>query len=85
MDEWMTLNDGTQMAGHAVEFNGQLFLYVRGEMGLADVFQALIDPESTKNITGERMGIKTVYKGYRKLTAVKDEGCGLITAVLSKA
>ena len=34
MDEWMTLNDGTQMAGHAIEFNGQLFLYVR-EMGLA--------------------------------------------------
>ena len=28
MDEWMTLNDGTQMTGHAVEFNGQLFLYV---------------------------------------------------------
>lgn len=85
MDERMTLNDGTQMAGHAVEFNGQLFLYVRGGMGLADVFQALIDPESTKKITGERMGIKTVYRGYKKLTAVRDEGGGLITAVLSKA
>lgn len=85
MDEWMKLNDGTQMAGHAVEFNGQLFLYVRGEMGLADVFQALVNPESTKKITGERMGIKTVYRGYKKLTAVRDEGGGLITAVLSKA
>lgn len=85
MDEWMTLNDGTQMAGHAVEFNGQLFLYVRGEMGLADVFQALIDPERTKKITAERFGVKTIYRGYKKLTAVRDEGGGLITAVLNKA
>lgn len=84
MDEWMTLNDGTQMAGHAIEFNGQLFLYVR-EMGLADVFQALIDPENAKKITAERFGVKTIYRGYKKLTAVKDEGGGLITAVLSKA
>ena len=83
MDEWITLNNWTELTGHAVEFNGQLFLYVRGT-GLADVFQALIDPENVKKITAERFGVKTIYRGYKKLTAVKDEGGGLITAVLSK-
>lgn len=84
MDEKLTLNDGTELVGHGIEFNGQLFLYIR-EMGLADVFQEMIDPEKTKKITGERNRMKTVFRGYRKLTAVRDEGNGLITAVLNKA
>lgn len=84
MDEKLILNDETELTGHAIEFNNQLFLYIH-EMGMADVFQELINPEKVKKITGITGEIKAVFRGYKKLTAIRDEGNGLISAVLLKA
>ena len=75
---------GTELVGHGIEFNGQLFLYIR-EMGLADVFQEMIDPEKTKKITGMQLGTKTVIRGYKHLYAVTEENDEMVSAALRKS
>ena len=63
---------------------GDLFLYVNGS-DLQTVFNLLIDPEKTKKITYTQVnGEKQIFTGFRRLIAVRDEGNGLITAVLRK-
>lgn len=85
--ETLTLNDGTILENsHVLESNGNLFVYVNGELTIKDVFDLMYDPEKTKKIVFEISGSKVgTYKGYKKLIAVRDEGDGLVTAVLGKA
>ena len=85
--ETLTLNDGTILENsHVLESNGNLFVYVNGELTIKDVFDLMYDPEKTKKIVFEISGSKAgTYRGYKKLIAVRDEGNGLVTAVLGKA
>lgn len=84
MESKLIFNDGTELLqSEALENDGKLFVYVRNGIGLREVFELLIDSEKTKKITQERYGTTTVINGYEKLIAVRDEGNGLITAVLS--
>lgn len=86
MGQSLILSDGSLFVNSYVILNGTLFVYIRdGVSGLREVFDALIDPVKTAKITFTDFdGSKTVYMGYKKLIAVRDEGNGLITAVLSK-
>lgn len=86
MEQSLILNDGSIFVNSHVILNGTLFVYIKdGVSGLREVFDALIDPLKTAKITfSDYDGTKKVYRGYKKLIAVRDEGNGLITAVLSK-
>lgn len=85
MDGTLTLNDGTVMPGSTLlESTGQLFIYVMNGSGIRDVFNLLIEPTKTCRITALASGVTTVKEGFTRLIAVRDEGNGLITAVLGK-
>lgn len=84
MPEKLTLNDGTVLENASALLSGDLFLYVRGKT-LKEAFDLLIVPENTEKIIYTmNNGAEVIYEGFRKLIAVRDEGMGLITAVLRK-
>lgn len=81
----LTLSDNTVFENsHAIENGTNLHIYVQdGESGIRQVFEAFIEPQKTAEIQYEDMaGQVTVFSGYNRLIAVRDEGRGLITAVL---
>ena len=86
MEEKLTLNDGTELERSSALLSGDLFLYVQdGETDLRRLFELLIEPENTQVITYTRNnGDEVEYTGYTKLIAVRDEGNGLVTAVLRR-
>lgn len=82
----LTLSDGTVFHNsHAIENGTNLHIYVQdGKSDIRDVFEAFIDPEKTSEITFQDLGDQTaVFRGYNKLIAVRDEGRGLFTAILT--
>lgn len=86
MNEKLILSDVTEFANsHALESGRNLFVYISdGESGLREVFDALIDPEKTAHIEYHYSAAILNFDGFTKLVAVRDEGDGLITAVLYK-
>ena len=84
MPERLTLKNGFILENSSAIQSGSLFLYLRG-ISLRKAFDLLIEPLNTAEIVYTQMnGDTAVYEGYTKLTAVRDEGGGLITAVLDK-
>ena len=85
MDEKLTLNDGTELPGSSLICDGNnLFLYVNG-LTMARVFSLMNDPEKTRKVKyTDVAGTETACTGYTRLTAVTDEGGGLVTATLKK-
>ena len=81
MDESITLANGRILTGHIVEASGRAFLYLFG-ITLADAFPLLIDPENTVEMTWEQYGNTGTVTGYNHLTAISEEGGGMISAVL---
>lgn len=80
----LTFNDGTILENsYAIESDVGLFLYIRSGNTLLEVATLCADPDNTKKIV-EDGGEKKTIRGYKKLTAVRDEGSGLITAQLRK-
>lgn len=86
MNEKLILNDGTGfLNSHALESNNNLFVYINdGESGIKDVFDSMYDPEKTAHVVYKYYGATLDFYGFTKLKAVRDEGNGLITAVLEK-
>ena len=84
MSEKLTLNNGTVLDNSSAILSGDLFVYIH-DSDLQTVFDLLIDPENTQKIIYTQInGTSIAYVGYKKLIAVRDEGSGLITAVLRK-
>lgn len=82
----LTLSNNTVFENsHAIENGGNLFIYVQdGQSSIRDVFNAFADPEKTVSIQFENMaGDLITLTGYNRIIAVRDEGRGLITAVLT--
>lgn len=83
--EKLILNTGTEIEkGSLIESNGSLFVYVENGFNIKQVFDSFYDSEATKKIIYSMDGAESVYKGYKKLVSVRDEGNGLITAILRK-
>ena len=81
----LTFNDGTILGNsYAIESDVGLFLYIRSGNTLLEVATLCADPDNTKKIVEDGGGEKKTIRGYKKLTAVRDEGSGLITAQLRK-
>ncbi len=83
MDEKLTLNNGTEIAGHYLETDTRLFLYLFGTT-LTSVFELLIDPENTEVIKMNRNGQESQVSGYNHLCSISEERNGMITAGLKK-
>lgn len=79
-------NETTFENSHAIENGTNLHIYVQdGKSGIRAVFEAFIEPENTAEIQFENLeGTTVIFQGYNRLIAVRDEGRGLITAVLTK-
>lgn len=85
MPEKIRLNNGFVFNNSNAILTGDLFLYIRDGRDLKAVFDLLIDPEKTKKIVyTQANGEPVTFVGYKKLIAVRDEGNGLITAILRK-
>lgn len=83
MQEKLTLNDGTELAGHVIEDGMNLFVYLDNNTILA-AFPILSDPEKTENIVAFRNGQTTEYTGYTHLKSISEENGGRVSAVLLK-
>lgn len=83
--EQLKLNDGTVLANSSlVQGDPDLFIYMNG-ITFAGAFNQLIESRKTKKIIYTRnSGDQVVCSGYTRLTALRDEGDGYITAVLRK-
>lgn len=83
----LTLNDGTVLQNsYALLSSGSLFIYDQ-QTGttLTDVFTAFNDPAKTARIVCTQVnGEEITFLNYSKLIAVRDEGAGLFTAVLTR-
>ena len=81
----LILNDGFALDNSSIiESYGQLYVYIRNGSTIRTVFDLLIDPNKTARIEETQPGQTTVKEGFTRLIAVRDEGNGLITAVLGK-
>ena len=84
MDEKLTLNNGTVLENSIAILSGNLFLYIRGKTMKA-VFNLLSVRKNVETIVYTQVnGEDLTFSGFTKLTAVSDEGNGLITAVLRR-
>ena len=84
MQERLRLNDGTVLENSSAILSGDLFLYINGQ-DLRTVFDLLIDPDNTKKIVyTQNNGEAITYQKFKKLICVRDEGRGLITAVMRR-
>lgn len=84
MPEKLTLNDGTVLENSNALLSGDLFLYVRW-LDMRTVFNLLINPDKTAVIIYTmNNGDEIRFSGFTKLIAVRDEGNGLVTAVMRK-
>ena len=81
----LEMHDGQVLENsEALEIDRELYIYISG-LTLTIVFQMLTDEEKTETITYRHGPGETVFTGYTKLIAVRDEGNDLVTAVMRKA
>ena len=84
MPERLTLKNGYILENSSAFRSGELFLYIRG-ISMRKAFDLLAEPLNTEEITyTQNNGDIVIFKGFTKLTVIRDEGSGLITAVLDK-
>ena len=84
MDELLTLNDGTEIAGHCIEVGSRLLLYMYN-ITLLDAVIALSDEERVRRIEWRRNGQEGAAEGYTTLISASVEKRGqMICASLAK-
>ncbi len=83
--ETLTLNDGTVLLNSSVyQDELRLYVYVRNNSNMQEVFNLLIVPEKTVRIIMNADSVEKAFNGFTKLVTITDEGNGTITAVLKK-
>ena len=77
--ETLTLNDGTQLTGHCIEDDKNLFVYLDG-MTVAQGVALFSDKQKTSKIIAMNHGVKHVYKGYTEIYSASHEfrNCNLV-------
>ena len=83
--ETLTLSDGTVLQNaSAILSDNELFVYINDTL-FNSVFYQLSDKRRTQSIVYTMVnGEMVVFAGFTRLIALRDEGKGLITAVLRK-
>ncbi len=70
MDEKLTLNDGTELNGYALDNGGgRLFVYL-DDIEMDAAFALFYDPEKTASIRGTRYGETMTYSGYTHMQSI---------------
>lgn len=86
MDQLLILNDGTRLfPAHAILASGTLWIYLDGQITMAEAFELLNDPEKTVKITADEFGSVTEYTGYTDLFCIRREDYGQVNAGLKRA
>lgn len=82
----ITLKDGTELSNSYVIQDGHnLYVYISNGLSFKQVFGLLSETERTEKIEKTTLsGTIETYTDYTDLIALRNEGNGLITAVLAK-
>ena len=77
--ETLTLNDGTELNGHCMQDDRNLFVYLDN----MTVLQGVVifgDPEKTSRIVEMNHGVEHVYEGYTEIYSASHEygNCNLV-------
>lgn len=82
--ETLTFADGTVYENsYAFESSMKLYVYVKNpSITLRDLFEKLMDEESTASIACNRFDDESIFEGYTDLYQVSKESDKLLTAVL---
>ena len=83
MDEKLILNNGMEIAGHYLETETRLFLYMFN-ITMTETFETLIVPENTEVIKMIQYGKESQISGYNHLCSISEERGGMICASLKK-
>lgn len=70
--ETITLNDGTEIRGHCIEDDLNLFVYL-DKIKLTDAFMLFSNPDRTRRITENNHGNEHIYEGYTEIYAINAE------------
>lgn len=82
--EKLRFGDGTEVNDSRLIQDRDLFLYMN-DVSFKSAFKIITDTKKTKRIIYlDNGGGSATYTGYTKPVALRDEGNGLVTAVLSK-
>ena len=82
--EKLRFADGTEVNESRLIQDRDLFLYMK-DVSFKSAFKLITDTKKTKRIIYlDNGGGSTTFTGYTKPVALRDEGNGLTTAVLSK-
>lgn len=79
----LRFNDGTEAAGHVLEANGSLFLYI-DQGTIAEWYPVLSDAEKTRKILVIQFGETTKYTKWTHLFCMREEVGGMLSAGLKK-
>lgn len=82
-NEKLTFNNEVEVKGHLLETETRLFLYIYG-MTFDEVYQLVKEPENTKVIKWEHIGVTGTVKGYKKLMSISVELNDMISVALRK-
>jgi hypothetical protein len=83
MNETITLNDETVYAGHCIESNDVLWVYL-DDSTLSSAFADFNDPEKTEKIVYNNYGNQTTITGYTHLFCIREESTTRVSAGLKK-
>ena len=86
MDQYLTLNDGTEIKNsHALESMNDLFIYISDpEYDIRKAFETLIESDANSKIVYHYFGTEIPFDGFEKLVAIREELDGSITVTLRK-
>ena len=77
--ETLTLNDGTELNGHCIEDDRNLFVYL-DNMTVVQGVTLFADPNKSRRIVAMNHGVQHVYEGYTELHAASHDygNCNLV-------
>lgn len=73
MPEKLTLNDGTELAGHCILMGEDLLVYLTGGLSLIEGVTLFSDPMRTIRIVELNHGNEHVFEGYTDLYSASRE------------
>ena len=83
MDEQLTLNDGTVLAGYCIQDGSNLFVYLY-EKTMALAYPDLSDAQKTGMIRADQYDETAYYSGFDHLYCISEEDGGMVSAILKR-
>lgn len=85
MTQGLVFRDGTELEDSSVVESGdRLWVYVYADVGFAELFALLNDPDKTEVITSVFGDVEKTHEGFNELFCIRKEDSGFISAGLRK-